>query len=57
MAWRDTIAGTLILLSAGVIGHAIHDLILFTNLRRDVKWMKAEMRKHGMTAPNGDSDE
>jgi len=40
----------------GLLGHFLHDLILFTQLRNDVKWMKAVLRSHNLVAPNGDQN-
>lgn len=50
--WHEIVSGIVLLL----VAHAVHDLVQFVTLKRDVKWMKAEMRKHGMVAPNGDDD-
>jgi Kef-type K+ transport system membrane component KefB len=52
-SWLGYLIGGIIL---GMVAHGAHDLLLFTQLRRDVKWMKAVMRDKGMTAPNGDDE-
>jgi hypothetical protein len=46
----------LAVLLAAIVGHGVHDWLRFERLMRDVKWMKAVMRKHGMVAPNGDEN-
>jgi hypothetical protein len=50
-----TISALVVLLVA-IVGHGIHDWLRFERLMRDVKWIKAVMRKHGMVAPNGDEN-
>ena len=54
MTAPDWLISLVIVNVIALVAHLFHDLILFTQLRRDVKWMKAVMRDKGMTAPNGD---
>jgi hypothetical protein len=49
------ISGLIAVLIA-IVGHGIHDWVRFERLMRDIKWMKAVMRKNGMVAPNGDDN-
>jgi hypothetical protein len=48
--------GVLCTLGVAIVVHGVHDLIRFIEVKRDIRWMKAEMRKRGMVAPNGDDD-
>ena len=40
--------------AVAVVRHFIMDEIRFAENKRDVKWIKAALRKLGVAAPNGD---
>lgn len=60
MGWLEDHKVTLSMIVALVTGavavvrHFIMDEIRFAENKRDVKWIKAALRKLGVAAPNGD---
>lgn len=63
MGWLEEHKVTLSMIVAlatgavAVVRHFIIDEIRFAENKRDVKWIKAALRKLGIAAPNGDDQE